>query len=328
MKASTLIVGNSTDGTANINLTTGGTLSVSLANGSGSGTTTINQTGKITINGGTLNTDILANNNGGTLSFVAGTLGITGTNGLTITTAGQLGNNFTLTTGQTLNVTNSLNINSSASLTVNAGAVNAGTATLNSNSTLGIGIGGTARSTQYGDLSVTGTAALAGTLAVTFINGFTPTADNRFDILDFSSHSGAFSTVQLPTLTGSLIWNTGQLYSLGVLTVEDSNFLAGDFDRNGHVDASDILPAMKALTNSAGYESQYGVSPANLPIIGDLNGDGTFTNADLQFLLTTLISGGGSSNPVPEPSTLPLFASGLLLSMVAMRGTAFRRNCR
>ena len=48
---------------------------MSLSNGNGNGTTTLNQTGNITINGGTLNTGALVNN-GGTLSFTSGTLRI------------------------------------------------------------------------------------------------------------------------------------------------------------------------------------------------------------------------------------------------------------
>ena len=128
-------------------------------------------------------------------------------------------------------------------------------------------------------------------------------ADNRFDILDFSTHSGTFSAVQLPALTGSLFWNTSLLYTLGVISVEDSNFLAGDFNRDNHVTAADILPAMKALTDPAGYESQYSVSSANLQLIGDMNGDTKFTNSDLQALLDYLKDGGGSINSVPEPAS-------------------------
>jgi probable HAF family extracellular repeat protein len=95
--------------------------------------------------------------------------------------------------------------------------------------------------------------------------------------------------------------------------------LLGDFNRDGHVDAADILPAMKALTDLAGYESQYGVSAANLPLIDDVNGDGSFNNADLQSLLTTLKSGGGSADPVPEPASIALLSFGAL-------AIAFRRR--
>jgi hypothetical protein len=91
----------------------------------------------------------------------------------------------------------------------------------------------------------------------------------------------------------------------------------GDFNRDGHVDAKDIKPMELALTNLDLYESTYGVSPVNFPGFSDVNGDGQFTNADLQTLLDLLNSGGGSRNSVPEPSTLVLAvllaSAGLLL---------------
>ncbi len=81
---------------------------------------------------------------------------------------------------------------------------------------------------------------------------------------------------------------------------------AGDFNRDGHVDARDIQPAMKALTDLTGYESQYSVSATNASLIADVNGDGSFTDADLQYLLNTLQARGWSANSVPEPSGLTL----------------------
>jgi hypothetical protein len=58
-------------------------------------------------------------------------------------------------------------------------------------------------------------------------------------------------------------------------------------------------------------------SIANRPIIGDVNGDTKFTNADLQYLLTTLKSGGGSADSVPEPASLVLL--GLSALAIAFR---------
>ena len=77
--------------------------------------------------------------------------------------------------------------------------------------------------------------------------------------------------------------------------------LPGDFNLDGHVNASDVIVGMQALANSAGYESKYGVTGAALQTIGDVNGDGAFTNADMQALLLRLQSGGGSSSPVAGP---------------------------
>jgi phosphatidylinositol-3-phosphatase len=90
-------------------------------------------------------------------------------------------------------------------------------------------------------------------------------------------------------------------------------FLPGDFNRDGHVDASDIAPAMAALTDASDYEMVYSLTDPNLfRIVADVNGDGSFSNADLQFLLTTLKNGGGSADVVPEP------AAGLLLGLAGV----------
>ena len=67
-------------------------------------------------------------------------------------------------------------------------------------------IGGTAAGTQYSQLSVAGAATLAGTLNVSLINDFAPAEGNQFIILTAGSTSGAFTTTNLPALSGSLAW--------------------------------------------------------------------------------------------------------------------------
>ncbi len=87
-----------------------------------------------------------------------------------------------------------------------------------------------------------------------------------------------------------------------------STFYAGDFNRDGHVNAADILPMEQALTNLSSYKATYapGILDSQLALIEDVNGDGKFTDADLQKLLINLKNGGGSADPVPEPSTFLL----------------------
>ena len=84
-----------------------------------------------------------------------------------------------------------------------------------------------------------------------------------------------------------------------IVTITVASATLGDFNQDGHVDAGDVMPAMQALTNPSDYESQYGVSPADLPAIGDVNGDGHFNNADIQSLICLAAnaapSGGGSA---------------------------------
>ena len=194
---------------------------------------------------------------------------------------------------------------------------------LDSTSRLIMQLGGTTVGSQYDKVNVAGQLALGGTLDVVLINGFTPALSNSFDLLDWGSLSGHFSSLSLPALSAGLAWDSTQLYTTGVLAVVSTNFLPGDFNRDGHVDAADILPAMKALTNPAAYELQYGVSPADLQIIGDVNGDTKFTNADLQGLLDYLKNGGGSISTVPEPASWIL----AFLALAMISGTRFYVRC-
>jgi hypothetical protein len=57
-----------------------------------------------------------------------------------------------------------------------------------------IDIGGTSAS-QYGQLEVSGTATLGGTLQVDLVDGFSPAVGNTFEIMTFSSAVGTFSSV-------------------------------------------------------------------------------------------------------------------------------------
>src|SRR5207244_10015880 len=106
-----------------------------------------------------------------------------------------------------------------------------GNVELSSASTLNIELGGTTPGTQFDHVTVAGQLALDGALAVSLIN-FTPAEGNSFDILDWGSLSGTFSSIQLPTLSGDLQWNTSQLNTTGTLSV----VLLGDFNLDGRVD--------------------------------------------------------------------------------------------
>jgi hypothetical protein len=107
----------------NLTIGTGGLLGTSLTLLSNrdlavAGTTTIDFTRTLTINGGTFRTGALVNN--GTLDFQKGTLGITGASGLNIGT-GVLGANVVLGIGANLEVTNTTTVSSGAVLTTNGG---------------------------------------------------------------------------------------------------------------------------------------------------------------------------------------------------------------
>ena len=192
----------------------------------------------------------------------------------TITIAGgQLAGTGTITA----NVTNSATISPGQS----AGTLAiAGNLNLASTSTVQIEIGGTTPGTQYDQLHVTGQLALGGILNISVINSFNLAAGNLFDFLDWGSVNGKFSSVALPTLSGSLAWYTSQLYNNGRMLVIDTNFLPGDFNRDGHVNAADLPAMVAALTDLNAYKSANGLTSAQLLSIGDIDLSGTVTNAD------------------------------------------------
>ena len=78
---------------------------------------------------------------------------------------------------------------------------------------LDVQLGGNTPGTQYDQLQVTGNVTLSGTLTVGLINSFMPSVGDQFDILDWGSVRGTFSTLQLPLLAAGLLWDTSKLYT-------------------------------------------------------------------------------------------------------------------
>ena len=98
--------------------------------------------------------------------------------------------------------------------------------------------------------------------------------------------------------------------------------LSGDFNRDGHVNASDIQGMVAALADLNGYETAESLTDSQLLSIGDVNRDGVVTNADLQALLNLLKSGGSSLATVAEPASLALASLGVSVAALAF----FRRG--
>ncbi len=117
-----------------------------------------------------------------------------------------------------------------------------GSYTQGANAKLQIELAGTTSGATYDRLNVTGAVTLAGTLQVT-LSSFTPAQNNVFDILDFTSRLGTFTTLSLPPLTGSLEWDTSKLYLDGTIRV----VLPGDFNNSGVVDVADYAVWRKGL---------------------------------------------------------------------------------
>ncbi len=107
---------------------------------------------------------------------------------------------------------------------------------------------------SFDKLVVSGNLTLGGTLSVSLLSGYSPAAGAIFDILDWGTLTGTFSTLQLPPLTGSLAWNTTGLYTDGVLAVTGGAGLPGDYNASGAVDAADYVVWRKTNGSQAGYD--------------------------------------------------------------------------
>lgn len=115
-------------------------------------------------------------------------------------------------------------------------------------------------------------------------------------------------------------YNAGSDRQITDLTLDSPDLIVtsqlkrGDLNLDGNVDGQDIPTMLQALADLNTFKSTQGLSSNDLPTIADFDGDGKFTNADLQGLLQKLITSSNGAQPVPEPNsgTLALSAMGVL----------------
>ncbi len=167
--------------------TLSGNASLSTTGGSftNSGTVTVSTGSTFTVGGSSYNYTQTA----GTTT-VNGTLTNAGAGSLDLN-GGNLYGTGTLDYGvvDTATITPGTSATSTGELQVN------GTYAQNSGGALDVTIGGTTAGTKFDQLNVSGTASLNGTLNITLASGYTPAVGNTFDILNASSVSGNFSTI-------------------------------------------------------------------------------------------------------------------------------------
>ncbi|HXN20291.1 MAG TPA: hypothetical protein VN875_18280 [Candidatus Binatus sp.] len=201
--------------TTNRNFTTGGSFSnagiVDVQKSTGTGITKLIVNGNYAQTGGTTTVDgVLSSSTGINVfgGFIYGSAA-----GITNGTQGTLVGNFNLT-GGTINPGDG--IKKIGDLTISGTYAESGAGILN------IDLDGTTPNTKYDVLNVTGAATLGGTLDVDTLTGFTLAVDDSFDILNYASETGTFTTVNLPTLTGGETWNISYNATDLVITVEAS----------------------------------------------------------------------------------------------------------
>ena len=140
----------------------------------------------------------------GSLNIVGGTLSGSGNIGGAVTSAGTV---MPGSSPGTLNLMNTY--------------VQADTGTLQ------IEIGGATVGNGYDQLNVTGSATLAGTLAVSLVNGFTPQLGDSFEIMTFGSLAGQFSNVTGLGIAPGLQWDVAYGSTNITLTAAAENTLIG-----------------------------------------------------------------------------------------------------
>jgi hypothetical protein len=134
-----------------------------------------------------------------------------------------------------------------------------GTIIFGTSAVIEIELGGTTLGTEYDHIEVNGHLAMGGTLQLLLINGFTPDAGDTFNIFDWTTQSGTFAHLNLPSLGSSLAWNASQLYVDGTLSVAAAG-LPGDFNFDGAVNAADYVMWRKGL---AGPPTNYDLWVSN-----------------------------------------------------------------
>ena len=190
--------------------------------------------------------------------------------------------------------------NSSAGSIIGSGAVTvAAGVTLSANNliqdSLTMALGGT---TPAANAKISTTFALSlAHLTVTLAGGFAPAAGNSFDLLDWGSIAAPFSSVSLPTLSGSLSWNTSLLYTTGVISVVGTS-VPGDYGGDGIVDAADYTIWRDTLGSTVDLRANGDIAGASA---------GKIDQADYNFWKshfgTHVGSGAGDPETVPEPAS-------------------------
>jgi hypothetical protein len=145
-----------------------------------------------------------------------------------------------------------------------------------------------------------------------------PVDGASFDILNWTTRTGTFSTVTLPLLVDGLFWDQSQLYTTGRLIVTDA--LPGDFDGDSDVDGADFVA----------WQTHFPVESGATLADGDADGDGDVDGADFVVWQTNFpFAPGLGTTPVPEPAGVALLSSfAFAVYLIHLRRTPFRRYMR
>jgi hypothetical protein len=176
-------------------------------------------------------------------------------------------------------------------------------------------LGGNLPGSGYDRLSVLGSAQLNGALEVGLINGYVPAVGTTFDLLDWGSLSGAFSSLDLPQIFGRA-WNTSSLYFNGQISLTSAAQLPGDYNNDGTVNAADY----------AIWRDTVG-STTNLAADGNFSGaidDGDYNLWRANFGAS--LGSGTLVTAVPEPGLIGWLPLALAWTLSSSRKGASSRS--
>jgi hypothetical protein len=177
-----------------------------------------------------------------------------------------------------------------------------GSLELGSTSRAAFEIGGLAVGVEHDHVAIAGSAALGGTLEVTFADAFSPALGDAFELIAASEILGVFDAVELPELTAEFVWDIG--YSQNAVVVSIAQNLPpvpADFNRDGVVDGADLQE----------WSSQFGMISEAPPLLGDANGSLTVDGNDFLIWQTSHSSAPAIAASVPEPAGFALSILGL-----------------
>ena len=271
-----------------------------LRKSAGSGTSTI---GPAILNNGVLQANI------GTLSFTGPFLQ---NGGQTVLNGGNL--TFTLTAqlrGGALSgagtVTGSVSNNATVSPGASPGLLSiSGSYTEGPGAHLQIELGGTTPGTGYDQLSVGGTAKLAGTVDVSYWNGFTPAPGNVFTALVCNARSGGFSVVHAPTN------NLGTIYTAKTVLLETGN---ASPTAQLAIDSMQIACHTVAL-QASGTDPDGSVT--NLTLLTETNVLGSFSSATAQIQVSYDFPGDVTFTALATDNKGAMGATNIIVSFVTL----------
>jgi hypothetical protein len=173
---------------------------------------------------------------------------------------------------------------------------------------LQIELGGTTAGVSYDQLSVGGSAKLAGSLEISYTNGFVPSPGNIFTALVCNARSGGFSVVQAPTNSLSTVYtaktvliepgNVSPTVSLAVnltqVACHTFSIQGSGTDADGTVTNFTLLQDTNVLASVSGSSVQINYS-------SDFPGDLTLT-----AIATDNKGASGVTNVAVNISTFPL----------------------